>query len=68
MSLITRQRLFIALVAILNLGLAAVLTLNGHTGAPLGVIGGALLPLAWLAGRRPDTTAVSTREGDAHAA
>lgn len=68
MSLIARQRLFIALVAIFNLGLAAALTLKGHTGTPLGVIGGALLPLAWLAGRRPDSIAVSTREGDAHAA
>jgi hypothetical protein len=68
MSLITRQRLFICLVALLNLSLAAGLTLQGHAGAPLGVIGGALLPLAWLAGRRPDTAAVSAREGDAHAA
>lgn len=68
MSLITRQRLFICLVALLNLALAATLSLNGHAGAPLGVIGGALLPLAWLAGRRPHTTAVSAGEGDAHAA
>ena len=68
MSLITRQRLFISLVALLNLALAATLSLNGHAGAPLGVTGCALLPLAWLAGRQPDTTAVSAGEGDAHAA
>jgi hypothetical protein len=64
----TRQRLFILLVALINLGLAMALTANGHAGIPLGVIGIALLPLAWLAGRNPAPTARTQRNGDSYAA
>ena len=68
MSLITRQRLFISLVAALNLGLAAVLTLNSQPAAPFAVIGVALLPLAWLAGRRPDGNPSPADNGGSYAA
>lgn len=64
----TRQRLFILLVALINLALATALTANGHPGIPLGVIGIALLPLAWLAGRNPATTADAQQGGDSYAA
>ncbi len=68
MSLITRQRLFITLVAVLLLALSATLTLKGHAGAPLAVIGAALLPLAWLAGRKPEVNVDTTKNGDNYAA
>ncbi|MED5389444.1 MAG: hypothetical protein VX793_11365 [Pseudomonadota bacterium] len=68
MSLSLRQRLFILFVSLTNLGLAALLTLNGHPGIPLGVIGVALLPLAWLAGRTPAHTALPQQDGDSYAA
>lgn len=64
----TRQRLFILFVALLNLSLATALIVNGHAGLPLGVIGTALLPLAWLAGRNPAATTDAQRGGDSYAA
>ncbi|MGJ3255066.1 MAG: hypothetical protein ACFE0K_01955 [Alcanivorax sp.] len=64
----TRQRLFILLVALINLGLAAALNANGHAGIALAVIGTALLPLAWLAGRNPVATPDAQRGGDSYAA
>lgn len=64
----TRQRFFILLVALINLGLATALIANGHAGIPLGVIGIALLPLAWLAGRNPAATTDAQRGGDSYAA
>ncbi|MCG8393946.1 MAG: hypothetical protein MI745_12760 [Pseudomonadales bacterium] len=67
MSLFTRQRLFILFVALTNLTLAILLTLNGHPGIPLGVIGVALLPLAWLAGRNPAKASLSQHDGDSYA-
>ena len=63
MSQLTRQRLFISLVALLNLFLAAVLVLNHHDG-----IGIVLLPLAWLTGRQPSVSALPLTETDNHAA
>ena len=68
MSQLTRQRLFISLVALLNLFLAAVLVLNHHDGLPLAVIGIVLLPLAWLTGRQPSVSALPLTETDNHAA
>ncbi|MTI52493.1 MAG: hypothetical protein FH757_12760 [Alcanivorax sp.] len=68
MSLSTRQRLFVLFVALTQLGLGSLLTLNGYPGVPLGVIGVALLPLAWLAGRHPATPALPRHDGDHHAA
>lgn len=64
----TRQCLFILFVALLNLGLATALIANGHAGLPLGVIGIALLPLAWLAGRNPAAATDAQRGGDSYAA
>ena len=64
----TRQRVFILFAALLNLGLAAALSANGHAGLPLGVIGIALLPLAWLAGRNPAAATDAQRGGDSYAA
>ena len=64
----SRQRFFILFVARLNLGLATALIANGHAGLPLGVIGIALLPLAWLAGRNPAAATDAQRGGDSYAA
>ncbi|WP_297769882.1 hypothetical protein [uncultured Alcanivorax sp.] len=64
----SRQRFFILFVALLNLGLATALIANGHAGLPLGVIGIALLPLAWLAGRNPAAATDTQRGGDSYAA
>ncbi len=68
MSLFTRQRLFILFVALTHLGLGILLTLNGHPGVPLGVIGVALLPVAWLAGRNPARPSLPQPDGDSYAA
>ena len=68
MSLFMRQRLFILFVALTNLGLAILLTLNGHPGVPLGAMGLALLPLTWLAGRGPASPSLPQRHGDSYAA
>ncbi len=68
MSLSTRQRLFVLFVALTQLSLGGLLTLNGHPGVPLGVVGVALLPLAWLVGRNPASPALNQRDGDHHAA
>ena len=64
----SRQRFFILFVALLNLGLATALIANGHAGLPLGVIGIALLPLAWLAGRNLAAATDAQRGGDSYAA
>ncbi len=67
MPLFTRQRLFILFVALINLGLGSLLALNGHSGVSLGVVGVALLPLAWLAGRNPSRSSLPQRDGDSYA-
>ena len=64
----SRQRFFILFVALINLGLATALIANGHAGIPLGVIGIALLPLAWLAGRNPAVATGDQQGGDSYAA